>query len=265
MHRELYQICRVAAAARHALRYGVAMEYQPLNYERKIEFRCLPEKRRLRLPFERRSGGQFSLFDSVESWFAFCVRRKLEAVQLLLPTSAWERQEMGCPNSTESALGCRYQGGETTYCSADWLFDPARHRWDIRYTEYTWAAPPGCDLPPEDPEEAFRAVLERAASFAHRIDCDNFAALFRNAADVLDGSEDYIDLRSELPLPQLPRPRLRLFEAASAADVFGGKGSWNDSPYFLAHKKGLDSEYAMLTAELQKQLRLAVLCAVNGW
>ena len=42
-------------------------------------------------------------------------------------------------------------------------------------------------------------------------------------------------------------------------------GSWNDSPPYYAHKKGLESEYDSLTEELLTQIRLALLYSVNEW
>ena len=56
-----------------------------------------------------------------------------------------------------------------------------------------------------------------------------------------------------------------MFAAASKADVFGAMGSWNDSPPYAAHEKGLDAEYDQLSAELLKNIRLAILYAVNEW
>ena len=49
------------------------------------------------------------------------------------------------------------------------------------------------------------------------------------------------------------------------SNVFGGMGSWNDSPPYYAHEKGLESEYDSLTEELLTQIRLALLYSVNEW
>ncbi|MBQ7926458.1 MAG: hypothetical protein IJ335_09220 [Lachnospiraceae bacterium] len=67
---------------------------------------------------------------------------------------------------------------------------------------------------------------------------------------------------SELPLPEAYR---HIFEAAARADVFGAMGSWNDDPAYMAHEKGLEEEYNRLSDELLKQIRQAVLFAVNQW
>lgn len=43
--------------------------------------------------------------------------------------------------------------------------------------------------------------------------------------------------------PQIPPQNQKIFRAASAADVFGGMGSWNDEPGWLAQDKGLGQVY----------------------
>lgn len=99
----------------------------------------------------------------------------------------------------------------------------------------------------------------------HKIDCNGFAGVFQRALDILGGSSNYIDTEYHLPLPEIPEENLYLFEAASTADVFGAMGSWNDSPRYMAHEKGMDKEYEFLSDELLKQVRLAALYAVNEW
>ena len=44
MNGQMYQICRIAAAARTALREQTALIFTPVQYENKIEFRFLPQK-----------------------------------------------------------------------------------------------------------------------------------------------------------------------------------------------------------------------------
>jgi len=42
------------------------------------------------------------------------------------------------------------------------------------------------------------------------------------------------------PLPEISEENLHFSEAASTADVLGVMGSWNDSPAYMAHEKGMD-------------------------
>ena len=93
----------------------------------------------------------------------------------------------------------------------------------------------------------------------------NWNILYSSAVNLLDGSSEYPDKKYGLELPQIPQQNLQMFEAASMADVFGAMGSWNDSPPYMAHKKGLDKEYEILSADLLKNIRLAILYAINEW
>lgn len=105
-------------------------------------------------------------------------------------------------------------------------------------------------------------MLIEIANLAGRIDCSGFAKTFTRALNILDGEET---LSSKLPFPRIPEKYLPLFCAADTADVFGAMGSWNDSPPYMAHEKGLDKEYEELSARLLKNIRLAVFYAVNEW
>ena len=65
-------------------------------------------------------------------------------------------------------------------------------------------------------------------------------------------------------MPNLTEERLRLFLAASKADVFGAMGSWNDSPEWIAREKGLQEKYYDLSHDLYVSTRKAVMNAING-
>ncbi len=100
---------------------------------------------------------------------------------------------------------------------------------------------------------------------AEKIECENFANIFTCAIAALDGCNEYPDEKFGLSLPPIPQQNLQMFEAASVSDVFGAMGSWNDSPAYMAHKKGLSEEYETLSSELLKNVRLAILYAINEW
>ena len=110
-----------------------------------------------------------------------------------------------------------------------------------------------------------KQLRDSAIGLLSKIACNNFAVVFQKAIDILSGSSDYTDTEYNLPLPEIPEENLHLFEAASTADVFGAMGSWNDSPAYMAHEKGMDNEYESLSGELLKQIRLATLYAINEW
>ena len=109
--------------------------------------------------------------------------------------------------------------------------------------------------------------MNRAAILADKIDFQNFGNTFRKALNILNG-ESFENIRNTLygqTLFKIPEINARLFYSAKISDVFGGMGSWNDSPPYYAHKKGLESEYDSLTEELLTQIRLALLSSVNEW
>ena len=63
----------------------------------------------------------------------------------------------------------------------------------------------------------------------------------------------------------IPGHNKDLFEAASNADVFGGMGSWNDSPAGVASGKGLEKEYNELSDKLFNQIAVAIMYSINQW
>ena len=135
--------------------------------------------------------------------------------------------------------------------------------WNVHYTEelklvYYMDDPPHFD----DNTDELREVLIEISDLAERIDCGAFAHIFDKARDILDGGELP---ENKLPMPKIPEKYLPIFYAADRADVFGAMGSWNDSPPYMAHEKGLDKEYDELSARLLKNIRLAVLYAINEW
>ena len=64
--------------------------------------------------------------------------------------------------------------------------------------------------------------------------------------------------------PQVPPQNQNIFRAASAADVLED-GSWNDGPGWLAQDKGLGQQYDELSDQLLRNIRLAILYAINEW
>ena len=69
--------------------------------------------------------------------------------------------------------------------------------------------------------------------------------------------------KEKFPLNFLPDKNARLYVSSMTANVFGGMGSWNDSPSWYAYEKGVESDYKKLSSELLTQIRLALLYSVN--
>jgi hypothetical protein len=254
---QIYQICCITAAAKKSIKEKSALSYTPLKYENRIEFQFLPEKKLF-------STKKYKA-ENVSAWYDYCLKKGLQDLKLLVPVVVKDRSILGFSNTTQSSLVCFYEGSKVTYFSAQWEFDSVQKMWNILYTEQEWEDAPSGKPHFQNNADSFKSALSEIKELAHKIDCDDFAVVFQKALDILLGSSDYIDTTYHIPLPEIPEENLHLFEAASTADVFGAMGSWNDSPPYMAHEKGMDKEYEFLSSELLKQIRLATLYAINEW
>lgn len=253
----MYQICCITAAAKKALKEKSTLSYAHLKYENRIEFHFLPEKKLFSM--------QKYKAENVPAWYTHCLKKGLYDLKFLAPIAVKERCILGFSNTAQSCITCFYEGGKVTYFTAQWEFDSAQNMWNILYTEHEWKDAPTGKPHFENNIDSFKSVLSEIKVFAHKIDCDYFAEIFQKAFDILMGSSDYTDTVFNMPIPAIPEENRHYFEAASIADVFGAMGSWNDSPPYMSHEKGLEKEYEDLSSELLKQVRLATLYAINEW
>ena len=257
MNGQMYQICSIAAASKKAIQSGDMIQYIPEKYVNTITFSFLPEKKLF--------GTQKYTAPNVAAWFKYMKGRGLQDVKFLCPVAVKDRQLLGFSNTTKSMILCYLKGGEISCFVADWQFDSEKKQWNVLYSEHEWAGP-ALEKPRfENNTDPFRQVLSEIQSLADQIGCKNFAHIFSSAKDLLDGANECPDEKYGLALPQIPQANLQIFEAASRADIFGGMGSWNDSPPYMAHEKGLDKEYERLSNELLRNIRLALLYAINEW
>lgn len=254
MKGELYQMCMLTAAAKSALFGGSDFEYAPIAFENKVEF--------LFLNNITQCGVKDRTAKTPEEWYKNCVKKGLRDIKLIMRTEIEDRAVLGFANTSQSFMLCYFKNGEITAFVPRWEFDRSLKEWDILYTEYLELIPYE-KLCFDDNTDAFREVLIEIADLAERIDCGGFAKIFERARGILDGSEKLPEPKPTIP--RIPQKYLPLFCAADTADVFGAMGSWNDSPPYMAHEMGLDAEYDELSARLLKNVRLAVLYAVNEW
>jgi hypothetical protein len=252
MNGEFYQICCIVAAAKNALKSKSKIRFTPLKYENRIEFRCLAKDGKKR-PYKA---------DNVESWFDYCLEKDITDFRFLSPYAVEDRNILGFSNTTQSSIVCFY--GETvTYFSANWKFDRSIKMWNTEYSEQKWDNAPSSKPKFKNNSEKFKEVLKHIKKLAIDIECNNFAETFQKALDILTGKSS-ID-NSNMPLPQIPEEAKNLFQSANIADVFGGMGSWNDEPPYAAHEKGMQKEYEKLSNDLLKEIRLAIMYAINEW
>lgn len=257
MNGQMFQIASIVAASKKAIQLSEGIQYFPAKYENRIEFAFLPPNEILKM--EKYTA------PNVSAWFEQIRKNQVLDVKLLCPYSVKDRNLLGFSNMTESSILCFHRNGKVTYFVADWQFDSVQKNWNILYSEHEWPNPPSKKPQFENNTDSFREVLLSIRELAIKIECENFAHIFSSAVNLLDGSNEYPDKKHGIELPQIPRQNLQMFEAASIADVFGAMGSWNDSPPYMAHKKGLDKEYETLSADLLKNIRLAILYAINEW
>jgi hypothetical protein len=251
---QMHQICCIVAAAKRALKEGAPIRFAP--EENRIEFRFLPQKRFFRLKND--------MAKDVSLWFERCRKKKLQDVKFLCPIDVDDPQLLGFANTTQSMILCFYEDGSLTFFTPEWQFDDAQRRWNVLYTEHAWPNPP--EKPHfKDNTGSFQKILEEIRQFAVKIECGGFAKTFENALNLLNGSQERPYTECKVTLPAIPQENMRIFEAAGLADVFGAMGTWNDSPPYMAHAKGLDEEYETLSHELLKNVRMAILYAVNEW
>ena len=253
MKGELFQMCRLTAAVKSAFFGNSDFQYEPIPYENRIEF--------LFLPNISQCGITDRTAASPEKWYEYLTKKGLREIKLITATDNKDIRMLGFANSLRGGIVCYFKNGEVTEFYPAWSFDKEHKVWDILYTEELKLVP---FEPPhfDDNSDDFREVLIEIADLAERIDCGAFARIFHKARDILDGGELP---ENKLPMPKLPEKFLSIFYAADRADVFGAMGSWNDSPPYMAHEKGLEKEYDELSARLLKNIRLAVLYAVNEW
>lgn len=257
MNGQMFQIASIVAASKKAIQLSEGIQYFPAKYENRIEFAFLPPNEILKM--EKYTA------PNVSAWFEQIRKNQVLDVKLLCPYSVKDRNLLGFSNMTESSILCFHRNGKVTYFVADWQFDSVQKNWNILYSEHEWPNPPSKKPQFENNMDSFREVLLSIRELAIKIECENFAHIFSSAVNLLDGSNEYPDKKHGIELPQIPQQNLQMFEAASIADVFGAMGSWNDSPPYMAHKKGLDKEYETLSADLLKNIRLAILYAINEW
>ena len=249
MNGQMYQIACIVAAARKALKTGKEICYKPEKYTNKLSFQILPSEK----------GEVIEL--SVSDWFENLKEKGLKDLKLFCPISVNDRGILGFSNTTQSSILCFYKDGKASYFLPNWEVASLSRSWDVTYTEYEWERS-SQDIPHyENNIEEFKDILTRIENLAIKIECDNFAKVFHSARNYLLD----LDAAKVLEEPKIPPQNQNIFRAASAADVFGAMGSWNDEPGWLAQDKGLGQVYDELSDQLLRNIRLAILFAINEW
>ena len=252
MNGEVFNSCIIVASIKQALKSNLELNYKSEKYIKSLVFDFIlgdePEKREQA---------------SINEWFKHALKLGLSDVRYAtnLTVSSEERSLQGFSNVSYKSILCIYKD-KMSYLVPHWSFKEDKKGWDIVYKEFSLNGMPEIQKFSDNTLE-FKDLLTKIAKFADEIECENFGDCFREGLKALNEPEKIE--QNILNAPLMPKLNLALFNAASAADVFGGMGSWNDDAAGWAKRKKRDKEYDELSAELFTQMHKATLFAINEW
>ena len=252
MNGEVFNACIIVASIKQALKSNLELNYKGEKYIKSLVFDFIlgdePEKREQA---------------SINEWFKHAKKLGLSDVRFAtnLAVSSKERSLQGFSNVSYKSILCIYKD-KMSYFVPHWSFEEDKKGWDIVYKEFSLDGTPEIQKFSDNTLE-FKDILTKITKFADEIECENFGDCFRKGLKALNEPENIE--QNILNAPLMPKLNLALFTAASAADVFGGMGSWNDDAAGLAQHKKRAKEYDELSSELFTQMRKATLFAINEW
>jgi len=247
MNGEVFNSCIIVASIKQALKSNLELNYKSEKYIKSLVF-------------------DFILGDepaSINEWFKHALKLGLSDVRYAtnLSVTSEERSLQGFSNVSYKSILCIYKN-KMSYLVPHWSFEEDKKGWDIVYKEFSLNGMPEIQKFSDNTLE-FKDLLTKISKFADEIECENFGDCFREGLKALNEPEKIE--KNILNAPLMPKLNLALFNAASAADVFGGMGSWNDDAAGWAKRKKRDKEYDELSAELFTQMHKATLFAINEW
>ena len=252
MNGEVFNACIIVASIKQALKSNLELDYKGEKYIKSLVFDYIleddPEKREQA---------------SINEWFKHAKKLGLSDVRFAtnLAISSKELSLQGFSTLSNKSIICIYKD-KMSYFVPHWSFEEDKKGWDIVYKEFSLNGMPEIQKFSDNTLE-FKDILTKIAKFADEIECENFGDCFRKGLKALNEPEKIE--QNILNAPLMPKLNLALFNAASAADVFGGMGSWNDDAAGWAKRKKRDKEYDELSAELFTQMHKATLFAINEW
>lgn len=252
MNGEVFNACIIVASIKQALRSNLELNYKGEKYIKSLVFDYI-------LASEQEKREQAS----INEWFKHAKKLGLSYVRFAtnLTISSKERSLQGFSNVSHKSILCIYKD-KMSYFVPHWSFEEDKKGWDIVYKEFSLNGMPEIQKFSDNTLE-FKDILTRTSKFADEIECENFGDCFRKGLKALNEPENIE--QNILNAPLMPKLNLALFTAASAADVFGGMGSWNDDAAGLAQHKRRGKEYDELSSELFTQMHKATLFAINEW
>lgn len=246
MNMELLDISRMTLLAKSYIKKGrfVPELASSDNIDRRL-FRFAPTQ----------EGGASFETESCEEWLAELSRRGAADCKLIMPDEldSWERLDR--VNGIPCCIICFYEGRATSWNKL-WSYNPTLNKWDVQLIEVPIAQM--YEKPVfNDVSESMATLLERIRALAQKLRLSEFSFHFAAALKALQADFVSADIMD-------PANR-RLFQAATEAYVFGGRGSWTDVAKSAAEGRGLTQEYEFLTKDLYRGIALSLMYAVNEW
>ena len=251
MNAEIQQVSSLVISARKALFDNTEIDFTPNTNVQSIRFLFTPK---------------FLFFKSVNAnsvcdWFNICLRRGLKDIKFILPINKENKHLLGFANTSRCAIICYWKNGSISSFHPIWEFDQEKGGCNIIYTEHRVKKNSVTkNLKFSDQTDEFKQTLLDIKKFAIEIEHTCFSDVFHDAYLSLCGEKSIGD--DSVP-KQIPSEFKNIYYAVDKADVFGAMGSWNDSPPFNAHYKGLDKEYDELSNRLLIQLRYHLIYVTN--
>ena len=115
MKGELYQMCRLTAAAKSALFGYSDFEFEPIQYENRIEFLFLPNI--IDCGINERTA------ENPDKWYEYLTKKGLRDIKLLTATDNKDIRMLGFANSLRGGIVCWFKNGEVTEFYPSWAFD----------------------------------------------------------------------------------------------------------------------------------------------
>ncbi|WP_025704156.1 hypothetical protein [Paenibacillus graminis] len=206
------------------------------------------------------------------NWAEWLAELKTNGCQRLMlngtaSAAGWESSGFSgsvAPGGVTSLGAC----GESLW-KAEWRVDQYRSRtkWKVTYTEQKIIGGqkgsreflPLADLSAHL-EEVLCAIWDLADGIGESFWTNNF---FKPARDILNEQAPAAQMPFHLPAVYKDQART-LLNAVYKAWVFGGMGSWNDSPPYSAYVHGREQEFNILSARLYETLVQCARGSVNS-
>ena len=256
MNGELYQLLRLVLYVKDSMRGSKGAEFKRCGYEHVLTFSFSPD-------IDPCAGKKCN---DESGWVEGLEKRKLKAVNLLCLFEKNDPKLAGFANAEKQGIVTEYEDGTRTIWTSKWAFNKERKGWAVYYIEKKRDGLSDADFIYLNCRDEFEEVLLDIRELAQRIGARHFAQLFGSAYEALTSPEEpSLPEWSRDTMPGLNGDALRLYAAASRADVFGGMGSWNDDPSGMAYAEGLSDEYDRLSNALYVVIRKAVMTAANSW